>query len=146
MKARWLVSGVALLLLACGGDHPRDAGVVAGNEPLSGTTWRLLAFTDTPAVPIEGEVTLSFITDSTFAGGAGCNRYFGGYHLVAADSVALGPAGSTMMACPGALMEQEARFLSALATVGRFGLQGDTLVLEGPRGPALSFLPATSPP
>lgn len=66
-------------------------------------------------------VTLSFGDDGTAAGSAGCNRFFSGFTLTG-EGMAFQQAGSTMMACAPALMEQEHKFLATLATVDGFDI------------------------
>ena len=60
------------------------------------------------------------------AGAAACNRFFGSA-TISADSIALGALGSTKMACPEPIMEQEKRYLEALGNATRFAVEGKTL-------------------
>ena len=65
-------------------------------------------------------ITIAFEGDRA-AGSAGCNRWFAAVNLTG-EGMTFGPAGSTMMACPEALMQQERRFLEALAGVSGFDI------------------------
>lgn len=67
-------------------------------------------------------VTLQF-QDGRAAGSAGCNRWFAEVRL-SGEGLSFGPAGSTMMACPDALMAQERRFLDALEKVDGVDIDG----------------------
>jgi putative lipoprotein len=51
--------------------------------------------------------------------------------------LAVGPVGSTMMACEQAAMDLEHQFLGALEQVTGFGLQQDRLLLQDARGETL---------
>ena len=80
--------------------------------------------------------TLAF-EDDAVAGNASCNRYFGGYEIDG-SSITFGQLASTQMFCgePG-VMEQEAAYLAALATVDAWSMDGETLTLSsGGRGSA----------
>ena len=63
------------------------------------------------------------------AGNAGCNSFFGRAR-VEAGHLAVGPLGSTLMACerPG-VMEQEGRYLATLQAATSYTLSGDQLRL-----------------
>jgi heat shock protein HslJ len=65
-------------------------------------------------------VTLEFVGDR-LAGRASCNAYTAPWSL-ADGRLSIGDAAVTMMACPEALMNQEQRFLDALASADGFRL------------------------
>ncbi len=52
--------------------------------------------------------------DGAVSGSGGCNRIFG-QAKIGADKIAFGAMGATQMACPPAVMNQERKFLDALA-------------------------------
>lgn len=58
-------------------------------------------------------VTLSFPEAGRVAGSGSCNRFFGPAE-VSGSAIKLGPLGSTRMACPEAVMNQETKYLNAL--------------------------------
>lgn len=68
-------------------------------------------------------ITINF-EDGKIAGTNGCNRYFGGYQLTG-ESLSIKVAGSTMMACPEALMKQGDHFLEVLENVTGFTVGND---------------------
>ncbi|MDC0748939.1 META domain-containing protein [Polyangium mundeleinium] len=74
------------------------------------------------------EVTLEFQADGTATGRAPCNYYFASY-TVEGDTLSMSSAGSTRMFCEG-VMEQEGRYLRALAQANTFQLVGDELRIE----------------
>ena len=60
--------------------------------------------------------TLAFAEDGNLSGSTTCNRLIASY-TVSGSALSISPAGTTMMACPEALMNQERRLLDALAAV-----------------------------
>ncbi len=67
--------------------------------------------------------SLQFLPDGRLAGNATCNRLIASY-AEAGGGLTISPAGATMMACPEALMEQEARLLALLPQVTGYGIDG----------------------
>lgn len=98
---------LAALSAGCAGTPAAD-----GPPELAGTSW-VAEDIDGRGVMDRLQSTISFESSLRIAGNAGCNRYFGNYTL-AGPELELGPLGSTMMACPEAVMDQERRFLRAL--------------------------------
>ena len=79
---------------------------------LAGTTWVVVAVSRI-ATKGSRRPNVTFDPDGRVHGSAGVNRYFASYS-VADEAVTFGTAGSTMMAGPEELMEQEDRFLGSL--------------------------------
>jgi putative lipoprotein len=100
---------------------------------LIGTSWRAEEI-DGRGVLERPESTLSFENAQRIAGHTACNRYFGGLEL-GDGTIRLKPAGTTRMACPPAVMDQESRFLAALGAATGFRAEGGKLLLldEGGR-------------
>ncbi|MDG4649940.1 META domain-containing protein [Roseibacterium sp. SDUM158017] len=115
------------VMTGCGGD---------ARNLLTGREWLVEDIGGVPA--IEGaRPTLLFDAGGRVAGSGGCNRWFSGYELTG-EGLSFGPAGTTMMACPDPLMEQERRFLDALGRTFRHDFdEAGALVLHGPEGPVL---------
>lgn len=63
------------------------------------------------------------------SGSGGCNRLFGSYDLNG-NSLEFHSVASTMMACPGKSMDNEARILEVLKLVTNFVIAGDVLSLR----------------
>ena len=100
----------------------------AGSRPeLAGTSW-LAEDIAAQGVIDNLQTTLSFESENRVVGNAGCNRYFGSV-LIDADKLEFGPLGSTMMACPEAVMNQEQRFLAALESSRGYRLDNQTGLL-----------------
>ncbi|MGP1358543.1 META domain-containing protein [Roseicyclus sp.] len=111
----------------CGGD-PRD--LIAGRE------W-VVEDIDGQGIIDASRVTLLFGREGRVAGSGGCNRWFSGYELTG-EGLSFGQAGSTMMACPEALMTQERRFFEALSRVIRHDFdETGALILHTPEGPVI---------
>jgi heat shock protein HslJ len=124
-------TGVVVAVLGLAGcfsgnaTSPSDATAAVS---LVGPTWRVTRIGDQP--PLSGTtITAEFSADARVAGTSGCNRYFGSA-TVAADAIAMGPFGATLMACsPDDVMKQEARYLAALEAAKSYAVSGDELRL-----------------
>jgi len=82
--------------------------------------------------------TLAFEVDSV-SGNASCNRYSGGYEIDG-SSISFGQLISTQMFCDEAgVMEQEAAYLAALASVDTWSMDGETLTLSSGGTQLLAF-------
>ncbi len=72
--------------------------------------------------------TVEFVSPDAVAGSGGCNRYRGLARIDAA-TMRLGPLAMTRMACPPAVMDQEAKFSAAMERVRGWSIRGDGLLL-----------------
>lgn len=68
--------------------------------------------------------TFSVTADGKVSGRGGCNGYFA-QATVDGNSIKMGKAGATMMACPPALMDQERKFFAALEKAAAYRIDGD---------------------
>ena len=83
--------------------------------------------------------TLEFPEAGKVSGRGSCNRFFGTAQ-VQGGQIKLGPLGTTRMACPEAVMDQERRYLEQLQRTERYGVNGSVLRLYGPdSAPSLRF-------
>jgi heat shock protein HslJ len=135
--ARYRVDDGRLSLLDAGG---RALAVFAPADlTLVGVQWDVLAYNNgrqaVTSLIRDTQISASFGVDGRISGHAGCNRYFAPYTL-AGDALTIGSAGATRMACaePAGLMQQEALFLAALATVATWRIDGDRLELRTAQG------------
>ena len=105
-----------------------------GGEPkslLTGGEWVVEEIGGRPVIA-DAEVTILFMEEDRVAGGASCNRFFGSYKL-SGEGLTFAQMGGTMMACPGPLADQEARFLKLLQETYRFEIDSEgRLVLHTP--------------
>lgn len=83
--------------------------------------------------------TLAF-DDGQVSGNASCNRYFGPYEIDG-SSITFGPLASTEMFCgEEGVMDQEAAYLAALATVDTWSIEDEQLTLLSGETPVLVFV------
>jgi heat shock protein HslJ len=120
IRIRWLLVVLALVA-ACRSASPADPG--AG---LIGTTWTVDQI-DGHAVDL-APVTLRFDTATRVSGGASCNHYSGTLSLVG-DRMRVEQGRTTRMGCAMPIMNQEDRFLTALAAVVGLRRDGERLLL-----------------
>jgi heat shock protein HslJ len=118
-----LVAG--LLAAGCEATDPKSGEPV----DLAGTSWIVEDIDGRGVIDIL-QSTLRFETDERVAGTAGCNPYFGSVTLDG-SAISFGPLGVTRMACPTAIMDQEDRFLKALAKAKRFETKEGLLFFFG---------------
>ena len=98
-------------------------------ETIGDTRWVLREWSWGEAAPEEPEVMLRY-DDGRLTGNSGCNNYFTTPTLgEMPGDVSVGPIGATRMACPEPEMAVEARFLSQLEGVNRYGFMAGGLML-----------------
>jgi heat shock protein HslJ len=99
-------------------------------NPLADTTWQWVETVygdDTSVTAVDpARYTLTFLPDGELVAQVDCNRGMGAYTLEG-SSLTFGPLATTMMACPPDT--QDGVFLTDLAEVNSFVLEGDTLSL-----------------
>ncbi len=122
----------ALVLTACGGD----------GASLTGSEWILTSLEGQPPIA-EAPITAAFTDDGQVAGTAGCNTYSGSYE-VDGDTIMFGLMGTTLMACPQPVMEQETSYLAVLERTQTFAATDGTLTLYGTGGQELAVFAAES--
>ena len=74
------------------------------------------------------QATLTFPEPGKVAGHGSCNRFFGPAEIHG-DAIKLGPLGSSRMACPEAVMNQETKYLAALQAAERFEWKDSYLLI-----------------
>jgi heat shock protein HslJ len=104
------------------------SGTETAEEPLPGTSWRATEIAGRAALG-EKAATLEFRADGGVGGSTSCNR-FSGNATIEGQTLTFSPLASTRMACEPPVMDQETRFLQALASVRSFARSGDTLTLR----------------
>lgn len=89
--------------------------MASDKTPLLGAEWVIEDIAGGGVID-NSHASLHFLADGQLAGSATCNRIIGRY--ASKDStLSIKPAGTTMMACPEALMNQEQKLLALLPTV-----------------------------
>ena len=94
---------------------------------LSGSEWLLEDLAGDAAD--RGQATLTFPEAGKVAGNGSCNRFFGSAEING-DAIKLGALGSTRMACPEAVMNQESKYLEALQAAERFEWKDPYLLIS----------------
>ena len=99
-------------------------------ETIGDSRWVLREWSWGEAAPEEPEVTLRY-DDGRLTGSSGCNNYFAAATPgEMPGDVSMGRIGATRMACPEPEMAVEARFLSQLEGVNRYGFMAGGLMLD----------------
>lgn len=116
---------------------------------LEGVRWVMVSFLNAAGETVNAmagtEVTAEFDTEGRVGGNSGCNTYFASY-TVDGNTLTIGQAGSTMMACePAELMQQEAEYLAALTSAATFSIEGDQLLIANAAGATAATFRATMP-
>jgi putative lipoprotein len=97
----------------------------SSSERLEGPTW-LAENIKGGGVIDNAQSTLVFASGGRVTGSGGCNRLFA-TATIAGDTLMFGGVGTTRMACAPALMDQEQKFLGALAATRTFRFEGPYL-------------------
>lgn len=98
---------------------------VSQTDP-TGSTW-LAEDIGGAGVVDRAQSTLQLLPEGRVAGSSGCNR-FTGAGMVRDGQVTIGLLATTRMACPPAVMDQESKFLKALAASRRYTIATDGLI------------------
>ncbi len=117
-----------------------DNSAVDHGEPssatLEGTLWILQTYVDargeTPAVLPETRISLELL-EGQMGGNDGCSSYFGTYQIEG-DRLTLTAGGSTMMACPPAIMDQAGAYQTNLTDVTTYEILGSQLLMANEAG------------
>jgi heat shock protein HslJ len=133
LSKRWTLVGLV---------RKTDASLLLPAGALAGPEWSLRAFdvagAEQPLVA-GTEITLALDADGKIAGTGGCNRYFGTYESGAGGIVSFGAIGSTRMACPTEIMDQEQRFFRTLEAATAYVAEGEELEISGGEEASLLF-------
>ncbi len=111
---------------------------VEAPNPLLEVVWNVTSLGGKPVLPLT-KPTLSIAADHRAGGNGSCNSYFTEASFEE-PPLAFGPIAGTRMACPPAIMAQEAAFFSALSATAGYELSGDRLTLVDPKGKQLAEL------
>lgn len=133
----------AMCLPACQSAAPSPAA--AAVHPLIGTSW-VAGDIDERGVLADVQSTFTVESAERVSGQTGCNRYFGRVRLEE-SSIGIGRVGTTRMACPPAVMDQERRFLEALQAASYWERGGDILIIfDGERRQRLRLSAVSASP
>ncbi len=121
----------------------QETGSPAAGSTLAGTSWLLASLKGQNVLP-KPQITATFNEDNTLSGSGGCNSYSASY-TVEGNSLTIGPAISTQMACPDPIMSQETAYLTVLGSVATYQIQGNTLELADASGATVATFTAMQP-
>lgn len=111
---------------------------------LADTSWMLESFRelDMLLLPVENtEVTLTFSSDGTISGSAGCNLIFGEFSTTG-NRITFSHIGSTKIACRDEVAQQEQRFLDGLENAETYLMADGRLNIQYNGGDyELNFVP-----
>ena len=137
-------TGDALVLTLADGSKMNFAPLPAspqlgGTEGLAGTKWNVTGYNNgrggVTSLVAATELTVSFGSDGSVSGSAGCNSFTGSYAVDDADGIAFTPLAATRKMCPEEdVMGQESQFLAALANATNWEIRGDRLQLRDNEG------------
>lgn len=120
-SVRTVIVTAGLMLSACtttGSEYSSEDTVsVAG---LQVGEWRVEDIAGAGVID-NSPATLLFSKDFRLSGNASCNRLIASY-TVNGNKLTISPAGTTMMACPPALMDQERKLIDLLSTVTHYSI------------------------
>ena len=103
------------------------------SNPLAGEEWVIEDIAGGDIID-NSHATLQFLSDGKVAGSTGCNRLMGSYEING-KQLTIQPGGTTMMACPPALMNQERKLLNLLPTIRQFRVDATgALILQSDKG------------
>ncbi len=133
VKGSLIALAYALLLAACGQPSPGGGGDPPAGSDIDGG-WRLVDGRGPKgAIPKGDDIDITMEIDGTSARGrSACNQYFAQVRRHE-DNFEVDGVGGTEMACGNRLMEAEDRYLDAFRRVTSQRMEGDVLVLSGPR-------------
>jgi len=143
MVATFEVKDETLTMFDVGGEIVLEFAAV---EPASlvGTNWLLNSYNNgkggMQSVVIGTEITADFGDDGTMSGSAGCNNYNAAYEATD-DTISIGAAASTMMACmdPEGIMEQETQYLASLQNAAVYTIRDDRLEIRDENGSGVAY-------
>jgi putative lipoprotein len=124
-----LLAGLALLAIPARAATPPDP------RQLAGAAWRVEAIGGRGVLD-HLQPSLGFTPGGRVQGQGGCNGFSGPY-VVEGASLRIGPVAATMMGCRGAIGQQEARLLAALAEVRGWRLERGLVHLTNAEGATL---------
>jgi len=114
-----ITAGLMLAACATTGSGSSSAGT-ASITALQAGEWRIENIAGAGVID-DSPATLLFAPDGRLSGNASCNRLIASY-TVQGSKLTISPAGTTMMACPPALMDQERKLIDLIGTVTRYSI------------------------
>ncbi len=114
-----ITAGLMLSACATTGSGSSSAGTISVTALQAGE-WRVEDIAGAGVID-NSPATLLFGPEGRLSGNASCNRLIASY-TVEGSRLTISPAGTTMMACPPALMDQERKLVDLIGTVTRYSI------------------------
>ncbi len=132
------LAGIALVMLQ--GREMARQNMPGGGASMTGIEWQptLLGAKE---IATDSGMFVLFEVDGSIKGNGGCNNFFGSLQTTE-GKLSVGELGSTRMACPPDIMENETAFLKALQDTTQFEMGKNSLQLLGPSNALLAELVA----
>ncbi len=124
LRRGWLILAVLVPLIAVS-----CSGGSGDSDDLEDIEWELATLNGADALE-DTTVVLEFASEGQMFGSGGCNRFIGSWETGDDNALTLEPGGTTLMACPEPISQQEQEFLSALSATASFEIDGDELTLQ----------------
>lgn len=119
MTAAAITAGLMLSACVTTGTGSSSAGTISITALQAGE-WRVEDIAGAGVID-NSPATLLFGPEGRLSGNASCNRLIASY-TVEGSRLTISPAGTTMMACPPALMDQERKLVDLIGTVTRYSI------------------------
>ena len=133
------IPAIILLLISIIG-----LAVCGSGASIEDTIWKLESYGEKgnlQTVIQDTEITIEFKSaEGKIAGSGGCNNYFGGYEINKNELIIIPPIGSTMMACPEPIMDQEQEYFKLLETTETYQIENDKLTISCSGNKILGFV------
>jgi heat shock protein HslJ len=124
------ISAIPLLLLIIFSFSFRGKSSDKINTPLIGTHWNLVELNGQKVAinATSKPMYLEFKPDSTVSGNGGCNAFSGSFGTSNKNEISFGDMVRTNVLCAG--IDNEKKFLDALAKSDHYKISNDTLILR----------------
>lgn len=133
---RYRIAGARLQLFAA--DGAVLATFSSRTQALAGTSWLVTGINDGKSAVVsvlpDSTITIAFTAARMAAGSTGCNRYTAAYMSAGSHLSFSAPAETRKFCAEAGLMDQEQRFVRALAAVYSMHLEADRLEMRNAEG------------
>ena len=121
------LAGIALVMLQ--GREMSRQNMPGGGASMTAIEWRP-TMVGAEEIASDSGMFVLFEVDGSITGNGGCNSFFGSLQTTQGE-LSVGELGSTRMACPSEIMDQEMAFMKALQDATQFEIGENILQLRG---------------
>jgi heat shock protein HslJ len=108
-------------------------GCLPTGDPLTGTAWKLTAWSVSALDPTQFTISASF-ADGQVSGSSGVNSYGGAYRVGPGEAFSAGPLAATLMGGPEPAMRAESAYLTLLGQAASYQVTDSQLTLFDQNG------------